>query len=202
MKHPVNDDALDVIFRNARSYNWWQEKDVPETLIRATYEIAKWGPTSANCSPARFLFIRSQAAKERLLPLMMEGNREKTRIAPWTAIIAYDHDFNRKIPELFPHNPGAEAWFEADDARFMNGFRNGTLQSAYFLIAARALGLDTGPMSGFDTEGVDREFFESSDDPEMRAWKSNWICNIGYGSTENLFERLPRLSFESACRIL
>ena len=201
MSHPVNDSALDAIFRDARTFNAWKDKDIPETLVRATYELCKWGPTSANCSPARFLFVRTPEAKARLLPHMAEPNRAKTEAAPWTVIMAYDMEFHEKVPALFPHNPGAKDWFEPMDARQTNGFRNGTLQSAYFLVAARALGLDCGPMSGFDMAGVDAEFFENAHG-EMRHWKSNWICNIGYGDTASLFPRSPRLSFEEACAIL
>ena len=201
MSHPVNDHALDAIFRTARSYNVWKEKDVPETLVRAVYELQKWGPTSANCSPARFLFVRSDEAKARLIPHLIGPNKEKSQTAPWVVVIAHDMEFQEKIPALFPHNPGAKDWFQAPKAREDTAFRNGTLQSAYFLIAARALGLDTGPMSGFDNAGVDAEFFESADG-EMKHWKSNWVCNLGYGSNQDLFERSPRMGFEEACRIL
>ncbi len=201
MTYPVNDNALDVIFRDARSYNAWESKDIPETLMRAVYDLTKMGPTSANCSPARFLFIRSDEAKARLLPLMMEGNREKTRAAPWVVVMAHDMEFHEKIPQLFPHNPGAKDWFEDIDKRQETAFRNGTLQSAYFLIAARALGLDTGPMSGFDNAGVDQEFFIGSGG-RMENWRSNWICNVGYGSEKDLFERSPRLGFDEACEII
>ncbi len=200
MSHPVNDHALDVIFRSARSYNGWKDQDVPETLVRAVYELQKWGPTSANCSPARFVFIRSAEAKARLIPHLAPPNKKKSETAPWVVIIAHDLEFHEQIPVLFPHNPGAKAWFEEPVAREVTAFRNGTLQSAYFLIAARALGLDTGPMSGFDNAGVDQEFFAS--DPAMQNWKSNWICNLGHGSNEDLFERSPRMSFEEACAIL
>lgn len=201
MSHPVNDHALDAIFRTARSYNAWKEKDVPETLVRAVYELQKWGPTSANCSPARYLFVRSDEAKARLIPHLIGPNKEKSQTAPWVVVIAHDMEFQEKIPALFPHNPGAKDWFQAPKAREDTAFRNGTLQSAYFLIAARALGLDTGPMSGFDNAGVDAEFFESADG-EMKHWKSNWVCNLGYGSNQDLFERSPRMGFEEACRIL
>lgn len=198
MTAPISDSALDLIFRNARSYNGWQEKDVPETLVRAVYDLTRMGPTSANGSPARFLFIRSQEAKERLLPHMSEGNTEKTRTAPWVVIMAHDLDFHEKMPELFPHNPGAKDWFGDDAPREVHAFRNGTLSSAYFLIAARALGLDCGPMSGFDNVGVDAEFFTG----DKSRWRSNWICNLGYGDDSTIFDRLPRLSFDSACEIL
>lgn len=199
MAHPVNDHALDVIFRDARSQNGFLEKDVPEVLIRAVYDLTKMGPTSANCSPARFLFVHTPAGKERLLPLMSEGNREKTAQAPWTVIMAHDLAFQEKMPKLFPHNPGAKDWFNHN--RDETAVRNGTLQTAYFLIAARAIGLDCGPMSGFDMAGVNREFFES-DEGEMKHWRANWICNLGYGDKTKIFPRSPRLEFDEACRIL
>jgi len=199
MAHPVNDHALDVIFRDARSYNGWREEDVPEVLIRAVYDLAKLGATSANNSPARFVFINTIEGKERLLPLMMEANREKTLKAPWTVIIAYDMEFHEKIPQLFPHNPGAKDWFHHNKEE--TAVRNGTLQGAYLMLAARSLGLDCGPMSGFDNAAVDKEFFLSQDD-EMKNWRSNFICNIGHGDRTTIFDRSPRLSFDEACRIL
>jgi 3-hydroxypropanoate dehydrogenase len=199
MAHPVNDHALDVIFRDARSQNGFLDKDVPQVLMEAIYDLAKMGPTSANCSPARFVFISSKEGKERLLPLMSEGNRDKTKSAPWNVIIAHDMEFQEKMPELFPHNPGAKNWF--DNNREETAFRNGTLQSAYFLIAARALGLDCGPMSGFDMDGVNKEFFENQDG-EMKNWKANWICNLGHGDKSKIMPRSPRLAFDEACRVL
>ncbi|MEQ9504846.1 MAG: malonic semialdehyde reductase [Hyphomonas sp.] len=199
MAHPVNDHALDVIFRDARTQNGFLEKDVPEILVRAVYDLTKMGPTSANCSPARFVFVHTPAGKERLLPLMSEGNREKTKDAPWTVIIAHDLAFQDKIPKLFPHAPGAKDWF--NNNRDETAFRNGTLQGAYLMLAARAIGLDCGPMSGFDMAGVNREFFESQDG-EMKEWRANFICNIGYGDKSKLFDRSPRLEFDEACRIL
>lgn len=199
MAHPVNDHALDVIFRDARTQNGFVEKDVPEILVRAVYDLTKMGPTSANCSPARFLFVRTPAGKERLLPYMSEGNRAKTGDAPWTVIIAYDLAFQEKVPKLFPHAPGAKDWF--NDIRDETAFRNGTLQGAYLMIAARSIGLDCGPMSGFDMAGVNREFFES-EEGEMKHWRANFICNLGYGDKSKLFPRSPRLEFDEACRIL
>lgn len=199
MAHPVNDHALDVIFRDARSYNGWREEAVPEVLMRAVYDLAKFGPTSANNSPARFVFISSEEGKARLLPLMMEGNREKTKNAPWTVIIAYDMEFHEKIPKLFPHAPEAKDWFH--HIKVETAFRNGTLQGAYLMLAARSLGLDCGPMSGFDMDAVNKEFFESQEG-EMKNWKANFICNIGHGDRTTIFERSPRLSFDEACRIL
>ena len=200
MSDPVNDYALDTIWRTARTRNGWQDKSVPETLIRATYDLAKMGSTSANCSPARFIFLQSQEAKERLKPHLMIGNVEKTMEAPWTVIIAHDMNFHEKIPELFPHNPGAKDWFEDNDFRAETAMRNGSLQGAYLMLAARALGLDCGPMSGFNQDGVYQEFLNDLDGEG--EWKPNFLCNIGYGNDKDLFPRSPRLSFEDACRIL
>lgn len=200
MADPVNDYALDTIWRTARSRNGWQDKSVPETLIRAAYDLAKMGSTSANCSPARFVFIKSEEAKERLKPHLMPGNVEKTMSAPWTVIIAHDMNFHNKIPELFPHNPEAKNWFADTDIRAETAFRNGSLQGAYFMLAARALGLDCGPMSGFDVDGVYEEFL--SDLGGDSEWKPNFLCNVGYGDETDLFPRSPRFSFEDACHIL
>lgn len=199
-KSPVNDFALDQIWRQGRSYNGWTNERVPETLIRATYDLTKMGATSANCSPARFVFLHSPDAKARLKPHLMAGNVDKTLAAPWVVIIAHDLEFHEKIPELFPHNPGAKDWFNAEKHRHLTAFRNGTLQGAYLMLAARALGLDCGPMSGFDNDGVDAEFFLKDD--STRTWRSNFICNIGHGDESTIFERSPRLSFEDACLIL
>ncbi len=201
-KHqPLGDAALDQLFRDARTRNQFADISVPEALIRQVYDLAKMGPTSANNSPARFVFIQSQEGKNRLAPHLMEGNREKSLAAPWVVIIAYDKKFYEKVPELFPHNPGARDWFSSPEAAFDNGFRNGTLQGAYLMLAARALGLSCGPMSGFDKEGVNKEFFEG--DPKMGEWTANWLCNIGYADqNENLFPRLPRLDFDQAGIVL
>lgn len=193
-------ESLDHIFRDARTHNDWTDKDVEEALIRGTYDLMKFGPTSANCCPARFVFIRSEEAKQRLAPFMSEGNREKTLKAPWTVIIAHDLNFPEKIPELFPHNPGAKDWFKDPQNRAETAFRNGTLQGAYFMLAARSMGLDCGPMSGFDRGGVDKEFFQSN--PETEQWTANFICSLGYGNEDALFPRSPRLAFEDACQIL
>ena len=198
--HMLGDGALDQLFRTARTYYSWEDRDVPETTIRALYDLLKMGPTSANQSPARFLFLHSHKARERLRPHLIEGNVEKTLTAPWTVIVAWDTEFYEKIPELFPHNPDARDWFSSPDAAFDNGFRNGTLQGAYLIMAARALGLDCGPMSGFDKAGVDKEFFES--DPGKKTWKSNFLVNLGHGTDEQLHPRLPRLDFEDAAEIL
>ncbi|MEL7040524.1 MAG: malonic semialdehyde reductase [Pseudomonadota bacterium] len=198
--NPVNDYALDLIWRHGRSYNGWTPQTVPETLIRATYDLTKMGMTSANCSPARFVFIHSDEAKARLKPFLMPGNVDKTMSAPWVVIIAHDLDFPEKIPELFPHNPGAKDWFADEQNRQTTAFRNGTLQGAYLMLAARALGLDCGPMSGFDNAGVDEEFFLKQE--ATKTWRSNWLCSIGHGDDSTIFDRSPRLSFEDACLIL
>jgi len=195
MSHAINDDALDVIFREARTQNKWQDKPVSTALLMAVYDLMRWGPTSANQSPARFVFLTTKEAKDRLKPYLSEGNRAKTMSAPVTAIIGYDLDFPETLPKLFPHAPDAKNWFKGPAVE-THAFRNGTLQGAYFIIAARALGLDCGPMSGFDNAGVDKEFF-----PEGRI-KSNFICSLGYGDSTGLFPRSPRLSFDEACKIL
>lgn len=201
MANPLPDASLDQVFRTARTRNAWEAKAVPETLIRAAYDLAKMAPTSANNSPARFVFIATPEGKERLRPHLSAGNVEKTLAAPWTVIIATDMAFYEKMPQLFPHNPGAREWFAAPEAAAEHGMRNGTLQGAYLMLAARALGLDCGPMSGFSREGVDREFFLAAGG-EMAHWRSSFLCNLGYGSDVGLFPRSPRLAFEEACRIL
>jgi 3-hydroxypropanoate dehydrogenase len=194
--HAVNDEALDTIFRNARTHNKWLDKPVSPTLLMAIYDLMRWGPTSANVSPARVVFVVSKEAKERLKPYLGAANVDKTMTAPATAIIGHDLDFARHVPKLFPHNPGARDWFKDSAFAEKTAFRNGTLQGAYFIIAARALGLDCGPMSGFDNEGVDREFFAGT------AIKSNFLCSVGYGDRAGVFARRPRLSFDEACRIV
>jgi len=193
----LNDQGLDLLFRNARSQNAWTTEPVSETLIRAVYDLTKMGPTSANSSPARFIILASDAAKERLKPYLSANNVQKVMTAPICVIFGYDLTFHEKIPQLFPHNPAVKDWFSSSPALAEStAFRNGTLQAAYFIMAARALGLDCGPMSGFDNAGVDREFFEGT------TIKSNFICSIGHGDPKGLFPRSPRLSFEEACRIL
>jgi 3-hydroxypropanoate dehydrogenase len=193
----VNDEALDVIFRDARTHNAWLDKDVSDTMLHALWELAKMPPTSANCSPARVLFLKSREAKERLRPALSEGNLEKTMAAPVTAIVAYDLDFYEHLPKLFPHNQEARSWFAGKDEHIrVSAVRNGTLQGGYLILAARALGLDCGPMSGFDNAIVDAEFFGGT------QLKSNFLCNIGYGDPKALFPRSPRFSFDEACRIL
>ncbi len=192
----INDEALGLIFRDARTRNGWQDRKVSRPLMQAVYDLMKWGATSANCSPARFVFVASDEAKARLKPHLSGNNAEKTMKAPCCVIIAHDLEFYEKLPELFPHTD-ARSWFKGnDDLIKTTAFRNGSLQGAYFMIAARALGLDCGPMSGFNNEGVDREFLSGT------KWKSNFLCNIGYGTDENLFPRSPRLDFDQACRIV
>ncbi len=190
------DDALDLIFRDARSYNGWLDKDVGEAQIRAIYHLTKMGPTSANQQPARMVWCRSQEAKERLAGHAMESNKDKIRTAPVCVIIGYDIDFHEHLPWLFPH-ADAKSWFEGDEAgRIESAKRNSALQGAYLMIAARALGLDCGPMSGVDLDGVTEEFF--ADQPRYRA---DWICSIGYGDPESLFDRSPRPDFEKFNRV-
>ncbi len=192
----INDEALDLIFRTARTRNGWQDRKVSRPLMQAVYDLMKWGATSANCSPARFVFVTSDDAKQRLKPLLSGNNAEKTMKAPCCVIIAHDTEFYEKLPALFPHTD-ARSWFVGnEELSKATAFRNGTLQGAYFMIAARALGLDCGPMSGFDNAGVDREFLGDT------SWKSNFLCSIGYGTDENLFPRSPRLDFDQACKIV
>lgn len=192
----VADETLDIIFRDARTRNGWEERSVSNALMQAVYDLTKWGPTSANCSPARFVFVSSDEAKARLKPLLMDGNVEKTMTAPCCVIIGHDLDFHEKLPELFPHTD-AKAWFDGNAPLIEEtAFRNGTLQAAYFMIAARSLGLDCGPMSGFDQDGVNKEFFAGTN------YKANMLCNIGYGTDKDLFPRSPRLDFDQACQIV
>jgi 3-hydroxypropanoate dehydrogenase len=195
--HAVSDEALDIIFRDAHTQNKWQDKPVSNALLMAIYDLMRWGPTSANSSPARFYFLTSHHAKERLKPHLSAGNRDKTMAAPAVAIIGMDLDFPEHFPRLFPNNPTMKEGFVGKD-EFVRTFalRNSSLQGAYFIIAARALGLDCGPMSGFDNDGVDKEFFLGTN------IKSNFICAIGHGDPAGVFPRNPRLSFDEACRIL
>jgi 3-hydroxypropanoate dehydrogenase len=188
--------ALGVIFRAARTHNAFTDRPVTDEVLRQVHELMKWGPTSANSQPARFVFVRSKEAKERLKPALSETNRDKTMKAPLTVIVAYDPRFYEHLPRQF-HNPDAIGWFKGKDAHAeTTAFRNGTLQGAYFIIAARSLGLDCGPMSGFDNAKVDAAFF-----PDGR-WKSNFLINLGYGDAAKLFPRNPRLTFEEQCRVM
>jgi 3-hydroxypropanoate dehydrogenase len=192
----LDDRSLDIIFREARTHIAWLDKPVSDALLQQIYDLMKWAPTSANSSPARIVFVRSAEAKQRLLPAMSPGNLEKTRAAPVTAIVAYDTEFHEKLPKLFPQ-ADARSWFAGNQPLIdTTAFRNGSLQGAYLIIAARALGLDAGPMSGFDNAKVDKEFF-----PDGKI-KSNFLINLGYGDRTKLFPRNPRLSFAEAAQIL
>ncbi|MGZ9099123.1 MAG: malonic semialdehyde reductase [Brevundimonas sp.] len=193
---PVSETALDQLFTEARTRNAWSDRPVSEDLIRRLYDLTKFGPTAVNNTPARFVFVTSPEAKARLIPLMSEGNQAKTLQAPVAVIIGYDMDFPETLPRLFPHAPGAKDWFADEAGRRESAFRNSSLQGGYFMIAARALGLDVGPMSGFDAAAVKAEFFAGT------AVEPNFIVNLGYGTDENLFPRSPRLAFEEAAEIL
>jgi 3-hydroxypropanoate dehydrogenase len=197
MKNPLPNEALGQIFLEARTYNGWLDKAVTDEQLRQVYDLMKWGPTSANGSPARFVFIRSLAAKERLRPVLSPGNVDKTMAAPVTVIVAYDLLFYDKLPALFPHKPAMRDMY-ASNSKFAEetARRNSSLQGAYLIIAARALGLDCGPMSGFDNAKLDEEFF-----PDSHV-KSNFLCNIGYGDPSSFTTRLPRLEFDEACTLL
>jgi 3-hydroxypropanoate dehydrogenase len=188
--------ALDCIFRSARTHRNWTARPVTDETLRAMYELMKWGPTSSNCSPARIAFVRSPEAKERLRPALDAGNVAQTMAAPATAIIAYDLEFYDKLPLLVPHRDARSAFVGKPELVRTTAYQNGTLQGAYLIIAARALGLDCGPMGGFDNAKVDATFF-----PEGKL-KSNFLCNLGYGDPAKLHVRAPRLAFDDACRIV
>lgn len=189
--------ALDTLFRNARTHNGWLDRPVTDAQLQQIYDLMKWGPTSANCSPARIVFVRSREAKERLRPAMSEGNLAKTMAAPVTAIVGFDLKFYDLLPRLFPHNQAARSWFTNDlKGAEVAAFRNGSLQGGYFILAARAVGLDCGPMSGFDNAKVDEAFFPGG------QVRSNFLCNLGYGDSTQLFPRSPRLDFAEACQVL
>jgi 3-hydroxypropanoate dehydrogenase len=193
----LDDRALDLIFRNARTHNVWLDKPVTDDQLRRIYDLMKMGPTSANCSPARLVFVRTKEAKERLKPALSEGNRDKTMAAPVTAIVGHDLEFYEHLPRLFPHNQTARGWFAGKPEHIQTtAFRNGSLQGAYLIVAARAVGLDCGPMSGFDNAKVDAAFFADG------KTKSNFICSLGYGDPSKLFPRSPRFGFDEVCTIL
>jgi 3-hydroxypropanoate dehydrogenase len=211
MSRLVNDEALDQIFREARTYNGWQDKPVTDDMLMQVYDMMKWGPTSANSSPARFVFLRSQESKERLRPLLSPGNVKKTMAAPVTVIVAYDLLFFHKLPKLFPHAPGMRDLFAENPQMVeVTAKRNSSIQGAYLIIAARALGLDCGPMSGFDNARLDEEFFGAGKECEgceqeffpAGHVKSNFLCNLGYGDPSTIFPRSPRLTFEEASSLL
>ncbi len=190
----ADDATLDLLFGEARTHYGWQDRDVSEDTLKALYEIAKMGPTSMNQQPMRVVFVRSEDAKDRLEPCLFEANRPKMRSAPVTAIIAFDLNFWEELPNLFPPNPDAQEIFKNNaTAAQINAFRNGTLQGAYFMLAARAVGLDVGAMSGFDNAKLDEEFFHGT------SLKSNFLVNLGYADTSKIFRRLPRLSFDQVC---
>jgi 3-hydroxypropanoate dehydrogenase len=192
----IDDNALDLLFRTARTHNGWQPKPVPESLLRAVFDLAKMGPTSANCSPMRLVFVVTPEGKARLEPALSAGNLEKTLAAPVTAIVANDTQFYEELPRLFPH-ADARPWFTGNATlAATTAMRNGSLQGAYLILAARALGLDCGPMSGFDPAKVDAEFF-----PDGR-FKSNFLCNLGYGDPSKLFPRSPRFDFDDVCKLV
>ena len=193
---PVSDAALDQLFTKARTRNGWSDKPVSEDLIRQLYDLVKYGPTAFNACPARFVWVQSDEAKTALADLASEGNRPKILAAPLTVIVGHDLDFAEQLPKLLPARGEAiKPMFKNTPMAEPTAFRNGTLQGAYLILAARALGLDAGPMSGFNNAGVDEAFFAGT------AIKSNFICCLGYGTEDNLFPRNPRLSFEEAGRL-
>ena len=196
MAAPLHDEALDTLFRSARTYNAWQDREIADGTLQKLYNLTKMGPTSTNCQPARLVFVKTDAAKQRLKPLLSEGNQDKSMAAPVTVIVAHDSQFYEHLPTLFPHTD-AKSWFEGKPEKIVEtAFRNGSLQGAYLILAARALGLDCGPMSGFDADGVNQAFF-----PEGR-FQANFLINIGYGDSKGMHERAPRLPFDEACEIL
>lgn len=193
----VSDKALDILFRQARSHSFWLDKPVSDVTLQAVYDLMRHGPTTANSQPARLLFLKSKEAKERLRPHLIPGNVDKVMTSPVTVIVGYDLKFHEHLPKVFPHNLSARSWFEGDARKIeVNAFRNSALQGGYLILAARALGLDCGPMSGFDNAGVDREFFPDG------AVKSNFLCCLGYADHTKLFPRNPRFEFHEVCRIL
>ena len=192
----LNDEARRLLFTEARTHNRFTPEPVPDVLLRQLYDLMKWGPTSANCSPARLVFVKSPEAKAKLAPCMSEGNRDKTLQAPVNAIVGMDMAFYDKLPELCPHNLTAKSWSDGNpEFSASTAMRNSSLQGAYFMLAARGLGLDCGPMSGFNADAVNAAFFAGT------SVKANFICNLGHGDPAGLFPRSPRLSFEQACSI-
>ncbi len=192
----IDSTALEQLFLKARTHNAWTDRAIEPELLNQLYDLVKMAPTSANCSPARFVFVQSKAAKEKLKPALSAGNLDKTMAAPVTVIVAHDPKFYDKLPYLFPHTD-ARSWFTGStEVADTTAFRNGTLQVAYLILAARALGLDTGPMSGFDQAKVDETFFKDT------GWRSNVLVNLGYGDASALFARSPRLPFDEACQVL
>jgi 3-hydroxypropanoate dehydrogenase len=196
MSATLDAPALDLIFRDARTRNGWADKPITDEQIHQIYDLMKFGPTSVNGSPARFVWLRSEAAKQRIAPFLSGSNRDKSMKASAIVIVGHEIDWHEKLTTLFPHAPGAKDWFADPASREVHAFRNGTLQGAYLIIAARALGFDVGPMSGFDNAAVDAEFFAGT------TIKSNFITSIGYGTEEGLFPRMPRLAFDEANTVL
>ena len=191
----IDQTAIDQLFLNARSHNGWTSQPVDDATLHEIWNLLRWAPTSANCCPLRVVFVKGAAAKAKLLSCVATGNVEKTRSAPVTAILAMDAEFHEQLPKLFPH-ADARSWFAGNQPLIdESAFRNSSLQCAYFMLAARALGLDCGPMSGFDKAAVDREFLAGT------TWRSNMLCNLGHGDTTALFPRSPRFEFADACRI-
>ncbi|KJH67079.1 malonic semialdehyde reductase [Chromobacterium violaceum] len=196
MSTPLSHATLEQLFLNARTHSHWQPRPVSDELLHQLHELLKQAPTSANCSPARFVFVKSEVAKAKLKPCLAAGNVDKTMAAPVCVIVAHDTRFYEHLPQLFPH-ADAKSWFEGNQPLIdTTAFRNGTLQGAYLILAARSLGLDCGPMSGFDNAAVDAAFF-----PDGRV-KSNFLINLGYGEADKLFPRSPRFGFDEACQIL
>ena len=193
---PVPKDSIDQLFREARTHNVWLPQPVPSELLHQAYELAAIGPTSANTTPARYVFLTTSQAKERLRPALAAANVDKTMAAPVTVIIAWDTEFYEKLPKLFPHKDMRSVFLGKAGLVEETAFRNSSLEGAYFILAARALGLDCGPMSGFDAAKLNAEFFPDG------KWKSNFLCNLGYGDSTKLFPRNPRLSFDEACLVL
>jgi 3-hydroxypropanoate dehydrogenase len=211
MNQVLSNEALDQLFRRARTYNAWLDKPVSDDTLRQLYDLMKWAPTSANSNPVRIVFVRTPEGKQRLLPALAPGNVQKVMTAPVTAIVAYDLKFYEKLPKLFPHNPGMRDQFaRSPELIEITARRNSSLQGAYLMLAARALGLDCGPLSGFDNTKVDEEFFGAGkpcagceEEFFLEAHvKSNFLCNLGYGDPSKLFPRSPRLSFEEACSLV
>ena len=196
IKTPISEEAIDQLFREARTHSAWLSEPVPVELVREAYELARLGPTSANGSPARFVFLTTPGAKARLKPALAPGNVDKTMAAPVTVIIAWDTEFHEKLPKLFPHADMRSYFVGNKPLIDETAFRNSSLQAAYFILAARSLGLDCGPMSGFNADKLNAEFFPDG------KWKVNLLCNLGYGDPSKLFPRNPRLNFEEASVIL
>jgi 3-hydroxypropanoate dehydrogenase len=196
MHAPITQVSLSALFTEARTHKVWEPREVSDELLAQVFDLAKWGPTSANSIPARFVFVKSKEAKAKLMPALAGSNVSQVESAPVTVIVAYDEKFYDHLPTLFPAMDARSMFVSNPALSDQTAFRSGSLQGAYFIIAARALGLDVGPMSGFDNALVDKAFFTGT------SWKSNFLCNVGYGIPEKLFPRGPRLTFEQACKII